>query len=159
MARIAVDVVGIDEATRRLGALAAAGRDLTPLMRSIGEYLVRVTRDRFADERAPDGTPWQPLSETTRRRKRRNKDRILTESGALGMQIVYRAGPTEVLVGSPLVYAATHQFGAKKGAFGRTSRGSPIPWGDIPARPFLGLSDADRDEIAVRVADYLRRKL
>ncbi len=24
---------------------------------------------------------------------------------------------------------------------------SPIPWDDIPARPFVGLSDADADEI------------
>ncbi len=33
-------------------------------------------------------------------------------------------------------------------------RGAPIPWGDIPARPFLGLSD---DEADVRdiVARYL----
>jgi hypothetical protein len=44
-------------------------------------------------------------------------------------------------------------FGAKQGAFGRTSRGGPIPWGDIPARPLLpideqGNMDAfDKEEI------------
>ncbi len=158
-ARISIDVVGIDTATKRLGALAAAGQDLTPVMRDIGEYLVRVTKDRFADERGPDGTPWQPLSEATRKRKRRNKSRILTRDGFLGGQIPFQAGPAEVLVGSPLVYAGTHQFGAEKGSFGTTSKGSPIPWGDIPAREFLGLSDADAGEIEDLVADYLLSKL
>ncbi len=50
-------------------------------------------------------------------------------------------------IGSPSIYAGTHQFGAAKGAFGSTSKGAPIPWGDIPARPFLGLSDADEADI------------
>jgi len=54
-----------------------------------------------------------------------------------------------------MVYAAVHQFGAAQGAFGNTSRGSPIPWGDIPARPYLGLSDDDRQEIETFVADRL----
>ena len=159
MARLTIDVTGIDTAAKQLGALAAAGRDLTPVMRDIGEYLVRSTKDRFEQERAPDGSPWQPLSETTRRRKKRNKNRILTESGLLGGQIAYQAGPAEVLVGSGRVYAGTHQFGAKRGAFGRTAKGGPIPWGDIPARPFLGLSDADANEITALVAGYLASKL
>ena len=154
-ARISIDVVGIDDVERRLGRLADAGRDLTPLMADIGEYLVRTTKDRFRDQEAPDGTPWAPLSESTRRRKKINKDRILTREGYLGGTIAFRASPDEVLVGSNLIYAGTHQFGAEKGAFGSTSRGSPIPWGDIPARPFLGLSDADADEIREIVADYL----
>ena len=64
-----------------------------------------------------------------------------------------------MLVGSGRVYAGTHQFGAKRGAFGRTAKGGPIPWGDIPARPFLGLSDADANEITALVAGYLASKL
>jgi len=58
-------------------------------------------------------------------------------------------------VGSVLEYAAVQQFGAKKGAFGRTRRGAPIPWGDIPPRPFLGLSDADRRSILDLIAEHL----
>ena len=52
-------------------------------------------------------------------------------------------------------YAGTHQFGAKKGQYGSTSRGQPIPWGDIPAREFLGLSDDDESEIVDIVSGYL----
>ena len=39
--------VGLDTAQKQLGALAAAGRDLTPVMRDIGKYLLRSTKDRF----------------------------------------------------------------------------------------------------------------
>ena len=59
------------------------------------------------------------------------------------------------MVGSPLIYAGVHQFGAKKGAFGTTSKGSPIPWGDIAARPFLGVSNDDEREIVDIILDHL----
>ena len=62
----------------------------------------------------------------------------------------------ELLIGSPRIYASTHQFGAKKGAFGQTARGAPIPWGDIPACLFLGISDDDGNYIIDAVGDFLR---
>ena len=150
--------VELDDAETRaaLNRLVAAGGDLTPAMREIGEHLLNTTRQRFTDEQDPAGVPWAPLSEHTKRRKRRNADKILTESGALrGHGLVYRAGRDEVEVGSPLIYAGTHQFGADKGAFGSTGRGLPIPWGDIPARPFLGLSDDDEGAILRILTDHL----
>ena len=42
-ARIRIDLVGIDDAERRLGALVATDRNLTPLVADIGEYLVCTT--------------------------------------------------------------------------------------------------------------------
>ena len=101
-ARIRVDVLGIDDVQRRLGSLASAGRDLMPVMEDIGEHLVRTTKDRFRDQRDPQGAPWAPLSESTRQRKKRNKDRILTLEGFLGGTIAFRASSDEVLTGSPL---------------------------------------------------------
>ena len=99
-----------------------------------------------------------PLSEATKTRKRHNIDKILTERGYLrGHGLPFRAGRDQVEVGSPLIYAGTHQFGAARGAFGSTSGGAPIPWGDIPARPFLGLSDDDEFEITELVASHLAR--
>ena len=50
-------------------------------------------------------------------------------------------------VGSTRIYAGAHQFGARRGACGTNKKGAPIPWGDIPARPFLGVSDADKKTI------------
>ena len=153
-ASLKVELTGVTEAERRLRALAAAGQDLTPAMRDIGQYLVNVTKQRFADQKDPEGMPWAPLSEHTKARKRRNPNRILTEHGHLGGDIVSQASAAEVLVGSPWIYAGPHQFGAEKGSFG-SAGGSPIPWGDIPAREFLGLSEADEDEVEVLVRDFL----
>ncbi len=41
------------------------------------------------------------------------------------------------------------QFGGNKSKF-------PNLWGDIPARPFLGISDADEKMIVSTVNEYLR---
>ena len=144
---------------RALGRLRAAVADMTPVMVDVGHHLVNTTRQRFFDEETPEGQPWAPLSETTRRRKKKNVGKVLTEEGTLRGGIAHQAGPDGVDVGASIIYAGVHQFGAAKGAFGATSKGGPIPWGDIPARPFLGLSNEDEDEIAALVADYLRLAL
>jgi phage gpG-like protein len=73
----------------------------------------------------------------------------------LSGRINYQANARSVRVGSPMIHAATMQFGAAQGAFGRTSRGGPIPWGNIPARPFLGLSQTDRAGVLEIIAEYL----
>ena len=140
----------------------AANRDLSPLMRDVGEELLNSTRERFSSATAPDGSDWAKLSDVTIARKKKNRDRILVEEGgatSLSGQLVYRAGTDEVEIGSTKVYASTHQFGADKGAFGTNAAGRPIPWGDIPARPFLGLSDADREAIEEIAADHLRHQI
>ena len=129
------------EVVAALDRLAAAGRDLTPAMRDVGEHLLNSARERFRSETAPDGAPWAPLTAATRRRKERNKHRILTLEGHLSGNLAYRADSVEV--GSPSIYAGTHQFGAPAGSFGETATGRPIPWGDIPARPFLVDADGD----------------
>jgi hypothetical protein len=45
---------------------------------------------------------------------------------------------------------------ASKGAFGFNSKGRPIPWGDIPARPFIGFSSEDELMIARMLDDWLQ---
>lgn len=52
-------------------------------------------------------------------------------------------------------YAATMQFGASKGAFGRTKVNGPIPWGDIPARPYLGISAEDETNLLDELRGWL----
>ena len=69
-------------------------------------------------------------------------DRPLTDGGLLGDTIDYELyGSAGVQIGSPMKdYAAMMQFGGTKSEF-------PQLWGDVPARPFLGLSDDDRDDV------------
>ena len=102
------------EVRAALNQLLAAGLDMTPLMRDIGEHLLNTTRERFVSQEGPDGTPWAPLSESTKRRKTRNLGKILTERGFLRGNLAYEPRRTSVLVGSPSIYAGTHQFGASE---------------------------------------------
>ena len=143
------------EVRRALDRLARAGTDLAPTMRDIGEHLLNSTRKRFSDQQSPDGTPWAPLTEKTKARKKRNKDKILTRAGFLRGNLTYRADADSVEIGSPSIYAGTHQFGAPAGSFG-----NGIPWGDIPARPFLADADgrlaaSDEDTIREIIRDHL----
>lgn len=140
MIRIRIDDRAVIEALERL---AASGADMRPALVDIGEHLTVATRSRFAEGRAPDGTPWAPNRPATLARKRGSRP-LIGESRRLGREFSYRAGAVELEFGSSLEYAAVQQLGASKGQFGKTSRGAPVPWGDIPARPFLGLSEADQ---------------
>ena len=131
------DVVGA------LNRLLRAGADLTPAMRSIAGVLEEGAEEAFQSQQAPDGTPWASLSEHTKnRRAKKGKwpGQILQVTGDLAGGITSAYDASSAVAGTNLVYAPTHQFGAEEGDFGSTGRGRPIPFGDIPARPFLGVS-------------------
>ncbi len=165
-----------------LNRLLRAGKDFSPVMKAIAGHLEAGVEQRFAKQTAPDGTAWAKLKPSTvARRKKKGKGAtpILEEDGGLRQSITSDYDATSAIVGTNLVYATTHQFGAKKGKFGsyilqkaiggRRLSGSlavlsarqgnaqrvPIPWGDIPARPFLGVSDADRDNILETINRHL----
>lgn len=138
-----------------LQKLRDRGGTPAPALRAFGEYLLSSHRGRFAQQIEPSGRAWSPLSEAYRARKRRNADKVLVLVGYLKGTLAYQVSDTVLRFGSNRIYAAVHQFGAKKGAFGRTRRGAPIPWGDVPARPFIGLSAADRAEGLRIITSYL----
>jgi len=121
----------------------------------MGAYLERSQDDRFALQVDPEGRPWAPLSELTKERKPKNKEKILQMEGYLRDSFHYQIAADGLAFGTNDIRAATHQFGAKRGAFGQDRRGRPIPWGDIPAREMLGLSRDDRDELLGILADHL----
>jgi len=142
-----------------LQELAQRGEDLQPALRDLGEYLIDSTKERFRAGKGPDGAPWARNSPVTITRLASRygkktaagvaagKKPLIGESKSLSTQIHARVGSAEVAAGSATEYAAVQQFGARKGAFGATASGVPLPWGDIPARPFLGISDADKTAI------------
>lgn len=159
---IRIELQRVDAVQNALRRLSAALDDMTPVNQEIGEYLVDSTRRRFAAGLSPDDVPWARKSPVTIAAALARKDKadprpLFGPSGRLSRETQYRAGPGSVEVGSSLVYAAVQQLGARKGQFGRTSRGGPIPWGNIPARPFLGLDDADVDAIVDIVEEALGR--
>lgn len=103
-----------DEAVKaRMAELYRKMHDPSPVLKPIGEYMVRSTEDRFRSQGpAPDGTPWAPLKKSTLKRKKHPK--ILTESGDLRGDIHYQLLDTHrVAIGpsSRIKYAAIHQLG------------------------------------------------
>lgn len=149
-----------DEVRARLGLLARRLDDMTPVMADIGEQLLVSTKERFGQGKSPEGAPWAPKSPTTLAAYERRNDRadprpLFGPSRRLSSEIVVRPWRKYVEIGSNLAYAAAMQFGMAKGYAGRTSRGGPIPWGNIPARPFLGLSAKDRTDILDIIGDWM----
>ena len=149
-----------DQITPTLAGVAEALDNPLLLFRDFGDYLVKSTTDRFPTGHAPDGSVWAPKSPATLAAYAARKDRVdrrplFGPSGALSSTINYEAFNDRVEWGSPMIYAAVQQFGAGKGAFGQTSRGAPIPWGNIPARPFLGISPDDEAQLLDIVAEWM----
>ena len=120
----------------RLSRMAAALSRPDVTMDRIGRHLVASTLQRFERERAPDGRPWLKSA-----RAIADGGKTLTDTGRLRGSIAHTVseGGRAVEVGSNVLYAAIHQFG------GRTGRGRKVT---LPARPYLGIDDRDRDAIA-----------
>lgn len=81
--------------------------------------------------------------------------KILRDTGRLANSINARVEGGSVLLGTNVTYAITHQQGAKKGQYGRSRRGGPIPWGNVPARPFFGYSDQDQADVLELLQRYV----
>lgn len=151
-----------------LHGILERGQNLRPVLAEIGEDQTESTKRRFSTTKAPDDTPWAPNSATTIARygdlfarkkdgthakkiaaKIAGKKPLTGETRALATTINYQiVSDNEVGIGSPMVYAAMQQFGGKKSDF-------PHLWGNIPARPFLGASEADKINIADLVRSYM----
>ncbi|MFE3838885.1 phage virion morphogenesis protein [Pseudogemmobacter sonorensis] len=132
-------------------SIADGAEDLTDLMDMIGSVLINGAIDRISSTNvAPDGVPW-PVS----LRAKEDGGKTLHDSGLLMRSITSEAAPREVVVGSNLIYAGVHQTGATitaktaKGLSFTLANGESVVVGSvtIPARPYLGISEAEKATI------------
>lgn len=135
------------ELDRALKRLERAAGNLKPVFEDMGQHLVNSTRRRFEDGEAPDGTPWAENSPVTLAAKP-GEQPLVGESRLLSTEIHDEASPSRLLVAPLMEYSAMQQFGGTKAQF-------PHLWGDIPARPFMGMSDDDERELLALVHDHL----
>lgn len=156
MTGIRVDVQA-DEAGKILRELQKRMGNTEPVLDAIGQLLVSSTQLRFVDQEDPEHVPWEPLSQATldRRRKKGVGAQILRDTGRLASSISYTVSPGSVLLGTDVKYAGIQQFGTKKGSLGKTKRGTPIPWGDIPPRPFFGYNNEDQAAVLELLQRYI----
>ncbi|WP_035253305.1 phage virion morphogenesis protein [Desulfatiglans anilini] len=171
-----------DEGVRSLlSEIQSRLQHLKPAMSLIGEIVQESIERNFEEGGRPE--KWKDLSSSTklqRQRIRKWPGMILVRSGKAGGlmgAISYRAFDDRVEMSANKEYAAVHQFGAKRGAFGtilakvrshmrRMANGKTVqvrahtrkvvlPWGDIPARPFMMVQNEDWDEIRESLLDHL----
>lgn len=136
-------------------------------MEAIGALAKESIKTNFAQGGRPDSWP----------RPKHRDGQPLRATGRLMNSIGKQVDGNTVYVGTNVVYAAPMHFGAKKGSFGTFvhmvkthqrqvtqafgkqlkfpvwatvgahAREVSLPWGDIPARPFMLLQDEDVVEI------------
>lgn len=147
------------EVQSALNVLIRRAQDQTELMRQVSAIFEDATAGAFASESDPStGIAWDPLSAVTLAlRPERMGAPILNATGSAGLlgSISTDHGKDYAEIGTNRIYAPTHQFGARQGEFGTSSRGGPIPWGDIPARPYLGISPAHEKDILALASRFL----
>jgi phage virion morphogenesis protein len=161
-------VITVDDAEVRaaFANLARAAGDLTPVMADIGAQLVTHVGLRFEAGAGPGNVPWKQS-----RRAAEQDGRTLVDTARLKQSITFRASATGVDVGTNVQYAAIHQFGGTIRA--KTSKGLRfrLPWlrsktdsgwrtlqsVTLPARPFLGFDEEDREATTAIIAAHLAR--
>ena len=137
--------------------------NLRPALSAVGALVRESIRTNFAQGGRP--APWKAV--------KNRKGQPLRDTGRLMNSITRKVTDSEVRVGTNAVYAAVQHFGAKKGSFGTFSqqvkphqrlvrqafgrelpfpvwatvgshtRQARLPWGDIPARPFMMVQAED----------------
>lgn len=167
-----VTLENLDQVTAILRKLADMAESPRPALKAIGENLSESTKRRFETGTGPDGRRWAPNATSTELLALKRYKTNFTKTGRIskkGMQrltgkkpliglsktlsttINYKVSGNAVEIGSPTKYAAVQQFGEKKGSLGKGA-----PWGDIPARPFLGLSRDDQGDVLDVLKSHLR---
>lgn len=161
---VSVNVKEIEALARKLNGYEISSGERRSLLKSLGTEMVEQAISRITEtQTAPDGSKWKSLADSTRnylvKQGLGGSVSLLNRSGDMHKSIKKEVqSEWTVLVGACKEYAAVHQFGAKQGEFGRTRRNAPIPWGDIPARPFIGLSAEDISELSQLIDLWLKER-
>ncbi len=132
---------------RKLLELAQKGENLRPLMKNIAGIFASATEENFKNEGRPD--KWTELSEATKKQRTKQKKwpgQILQVSGQLASSISTQYDDESAIIGSNLDYAAIHQLGGQAGKNKKV---------EIPARPYLKLTDDDFEEIITETEKFL----
>jgi phage gpG-like protein len=165
---------GLQEAIQEMEGLRGRAINMRPVWEKAGRFMVRQTiKERFDKQRSPKGHFWKKRSKATQAHylkkygPRFTANKVLKFTGEL-RRITYKADNKGMSFGTNRPYGRTHQYGAKKGQFGTVTktyintqtwrqyrRTYVIPWGDIPARPFLGVTKKEQEIINNMIIDHI----
>lgn len=153
MSSIYVEITGdLQELLRDMAKLENA--DTGAAMAAIGEGLRESTIRRFDTSTSPEGKKWKASV-----RVREKGGKTLIKTAKLRNSIHTEYDDTGMAVGTNSIYAATHQLGASGRQIKPKNRkvlkfqingkwiSAKKVTVNIPARPFLGISEEDEGEI------------
>lgn len=157
--------------------------DKKPALRTIGAIGRESIRTNFVESGRP--VKWRPSKRTGDQGLPGKSGSTLRDTNRLMNSITSSVQKDSVIIGTNVEYAAVHNYGAKKFSFGTFAvrvknhqrlvrkafgkelkfpvwatvpehdRNVKLPWGDIPARPFMLLQDEDIVEMELIMAEHL----
>lgn len=132
---------------------------------ALGEAMRESTLERFKQSKDPTGRRWK-----TSIRAATTGGKTLVASAQLRNSIKVKSDASGFAIGTNVKHAATHQFGEPGRTIrAKTSKGLRFQVGgqwvtkkkvkvSIPARPFLGFSEDDLQEMKGTVEDFIGRE-
>ena len=145
---------------RVFAALRAAGAEPKEALDAVGRVLVGNTQMHFEDGAGPGGVPWQQSL-----RAKLFGGQTLKDSARLQGSITHEVEDKAVVWGTNVVYAGIHQTGGTivpkngKALVFKGPDGRPVFVKKVvmPARPFIGFDEVDREDVRDVLVDVLSR--
>jgi len=159
-----LSVLGTHHLNRQLDLIVKTGKaKKSDLLESVGALVESQTRRRIQEEKeGPMGQAWPEWNELYALDRHGNQS-LLEGSGALVDSIQSLVTGDQVEVGTNLIYAGVHQDGAtikpvkaKKLRFQMGGESFAVDSVTIPARPFVGVSSDNLDELKELLNDWIR---
>lgn len=135
------------EVNSKLLDLAKRSEHLKPLMKNIAGVMAYSAEENFANEGRPKWEDLKPRTKKQRQKKGHWPGQILQVSGQLASSVNTYYDNESAVIGSNLTYAAIHQLGGNAGKNHSA---------EIPARPYLQLTDEDFQEILAETETFLK---
>ena len=145
--------------------LSLADLDKKKINSALGHAARTSTLQRFKQSKSPDGRRWK-----TSVRAAQEGGKTLVQTAQLRNSIKVKSDETGFAVGTNAKHAATHQFG-EPGRTIRARRAKALRFQiggrwvskkqvriKIPARPFLGLSEEDMQDLKATVEDFIGKE-
>lgn len=131
---------------------------------TLGAQVRSTTMERFKRSKDPTGKRWK-----TSIRAASEGGKTLIQTAQLRNSIRVKSDASGLAVGTNLVYAATHQFGDERTIRAKKAKALRFrvngQWISkqqvrvkIPARPYLGLSEDDLQELKESVEDFIQKE-
>lgn len=173
-------VFDVTDFERSLGELIRSFEDRAPLMRMLAGLMEDSVQENFEQQGRPKWQHWKSNAYWVQRRG----GKILQRSGRLAASITAYSDNDMATVGTNVVYAGIHQSGGKiniparsqqayyrqnkdgtlNNQFARKSKANYSEWHTIPAyeinmpaRPFLHLTESDVSAMEEKSANYFRQ--